>query len=361
MQQEKNESSPLHIKNPELFRQSYTIKALSVLAIVFTLPLWIMHYSQGDYALAAFLLAISFLSAINFYLFYKNKIKYTLSSDLLLYPLLALMLYLVATGGVDNTGALWIYAIPVISLFLYGLRKGLVVLLFFSAIVVLILFLPADILDFSVQYSFDFKIRLILVFLLVVALTLAYAYSTQKLFSQMHLMNERLTMMAEEDQLTRLQNRRGIQYQLKRLYEDAQRTGKNFSIILCDIDFFKDINDRYGHQIGDQVLIEIAQIIKETIRKSDMAARWGGEEFLIVLPGARQREAYQVAEKIRQNVLKFPFYYQGQELRISLSSGVSQMKDAASIDDLIRQADDYMYQAKSKGRNLTMPFFLGEF
>ena len=351
-------SDSRYIQDPERLRQSYTIKAISVLAITFTLPLGIMDYVRGEYVLSVFLLLISLLSIINFYLLYKNKIRYSLSSDLLLYPILALMLYLVATGGIDNTGALWIYAIPAIALFLYGLKKGLIVLLGFSLMIVLILFLPEDILNFSVSYSFDFKVRIIMVFLLVVSLTLAYAYSTQKLFREMHILTEKLSMMAEEDQLTKLQNRRGIQYQLERLYDEAKRTNKNFSIILCDIDFFKDINDRHGHQIGDQVLVEIAHIIRETIRRSDMAARWGGEEFLIVLPGASQREAYQVAEKIRQNVLKFLFYHQGQEVKVSLSSGVAQMKDATSIDDLIRQADDYMYQAKAKGRNITMPFYL---
>jgi len=127
---------------------------------------------------------------------------------------------------------------------------------------------------------------------------------------------------------------------------------------LCDIDFFKDINDRYGHQMGDEVLVGIANIIKDTIRRSDMAARWGGEEFLIVLPDASQREAYQVAEKIRNSVLASSFYHHMKEIKVSLSSGVAQMKDADSIDDLIRQADNYMYQAKAKGRNITMPFFL---
>lgn len=346
------------IQNPELVRQAYIIKAISILTISFALPMSIVDYLRGEYFLSAILMMLTLLSTVNFYLLYKNRIKYSLASHLILYPILGLMLYLVATGGIDNTGPLWIYVIPAVALFLYGLKKGLIVLLGFTLMTALILFLPESILHFSVHYSFDFKIRVILVFFLVSSLTLAYAYSTQKLFREMHVLTEKLSTMAEEDQLTKLQNRRGIQYQLEKLFKEATGTKRNFSIILCDIDFFKEINDRHGHLVGDQVLVEIADIIKQTIRRSDMAARWGGEEFLIVLPDASQREAYRVAEKIRQNVLQFLFYHQGEEVKVSLSLGVAQMKDAGSIDELIRQADDYMYQAKAKGRNITMPFYL---
>jgi diguanylate cyclase (GGDEF)-like protein len=345
--------------NPELIIQDYIIKVFYTLAFLFTFPTALNAYNKSNDQILFFsLAAIAFFSLVNLFLWWKKKITYRTASNFLLFPLLLLMIYLVISGGINDTGPLWIFAMPATTLFLKGLRDGGIILSLFSIILITLLF-GSDYLHISIaNYSFDFRLRIVLVFLLVSMLTFAYAYSNQKLFSDMSTLTQKLSMMAEEDQLTKLQNRRGIQYQLEKLYEESKRTGKNFSIILCDIDFFKDINDRHGHQIGDQVLIEIAQIIKETIRRSDMAARWGGEEFLIVLPGASQREAYRVAEKIRQNVLKFLFYHQGQEVKVSLSSGVAQIKDAASIDDLIRQADDYMYQAKAKGRNITMPFFI---
>ncbi len=339
-------------------KYNYILKAFSILSIAFTLPLGSYAVYRDDDFLASLLIIISILAAINLYLLCQKKISYSTASHILLFPVLILMLYLVATGGVENSGHLWIYATPAVTLFLYGLRRGLIILGLFVSLIAFILFSPGDFFHTNIHYTFDFKLRIVLVYILVSALTLAYAYSTQEVFDHMHTLTHKLSNMVDEDQLTGLYNRRGIHYYLENFYKTWKEKNKNFSIILCDIDFFKDINDRFGHQVGDHVLVEIANIIKQSIRRTDLAARWGGEEFLIVLPGASQREAYQVAEKIRQNVLKFLFCHQGQEVKVSLSSGVAQMKDAASIDDLIRQADDYMYQAKAKGRNITMPFYL---
>ncbi len=346
------------IINADDIKHTYILAAFSILSIAFTLPLGLYAFVRDNSVLAVMLLTISLIAFIDLMLLFRKHISHTTASHLLLIPVLILMLYLVGTGGVDNSGPLWIYAIPAITFFLYGMKRGLFVLSIFLAAVILILFIPTGLFHTDLHYSFDYKLRLVLVFLLVSALTLAYAYSTQEVFDHMHTITSKLSSLVDEDQLTGLYNRRGIQRDLENLHKQWIDEERNFSVILCDIDFFKDINDRYGHQVGDQVLSEIANIIKQSIRRSDMAARWGGEEFLIVLPDASQREAYQVAEKIRNTVLMFSFYHHMREIKVSLSSGVAQMRDADSIDDLIRQADNYMYQAKAKGRNITMPFFL---
>jgi diguanylate cyclase (GGDEF)-like protein len=142
---------------------------------------------------------------------------------------------------------------------------------------------------------------------------------------------------------------------MERIYEQAKRDKTTMSIIMCDIDYFKDVNDRYGHEAGDEVLVKVAEIIKNTIRKTDIPARWGGEEFLVVLPKTNEKEAYLVAEKIRKNILDLLIVHEKHQIKVSLSAGVAESKQTSSVEQLVKLADNYMYEAKSKGRNITCP------
>jgi len=342
------------MENSRYLRQIYIVKAITLLAIVCTLPLGLLALLKGQQPLSFILLIIAFLSIVNYLLILKEKISYALASDIVVYPLLVLMVYLVSSGGVNNTGALWIYSQPAVVLFLYGLRKGIVVLALFTLILVGILFLPDNIL-LTTFYTFEYKVRLLLVFILDIALTAAYEYSTENLFAKMKLLTEELTHIAEEDQLTQLRNRRGVHHQMERIYEQSKRDKTTMSLIMCDIDYFKEVNDRYGHEAGDKVLIDIANVIKNTIRRTDIAARWGGEEFLIVLPKTNKKEAYTVAEKIRKNILELLVMHEKSQIKVTLSAGVVDSKQTSGVDQLVKLADNYMYEAKTSGRNITCP------
>ncbi|WP_295421120.1 GGDEF domain-containing protein [Sulfurovum sp.] len=345
------------VKDSKLLRQKYILKAISLLAMACTIPLGLLALSKGQNPLSFILLSVGLLSVLNYFLTLKNKISYALASAIAIYPIVLLMLYLVAYGGVNNTGALWIYALPAVVLFLHGFKKGLMILSIFLLGMVMILFV-ADTIFLHAVYTFDYKIRLILVFILDSALTAAYEYSTENLFGKMKLLTEELATIAEEDQLTQLRNRRGVHHEMERVYEQTKRDDTHMSLIMCDIDYFKDVNDRYGHDAGDQVLIEVANVIKNTIRKTDIAARWGGEEFLVVLPKTNEKEAYLVAEKIRKNILDILVEHEKYQIKVSLSAGVADNKYTSSIEGLIKLADSYMYEAKTRGRNLTCPKML---
>jgi diguanylate cyclase (GGDEF)-like protein len=125
---------------------------------------------------------------------------------------------------------------------------------------------------------------------------------------------------------------------------------KPLAVIVCDIDHFKSINDHYGHHVGDIALQAFAKLIKESTRKTDICTRWGGEEFLVILPLTTEQEALMVAEKIRTacEQLTFPEY---PELRFTNSLGICSKKDSHSFDALIHDADHALYQAKTQGRN----------
>lgn len=153
---------------------------------------------------------------------------------------------------------------------------------------------------------------------------------------------------AVTDRLTGLFNRTILDNLVNIEYERAKRSGKPISIILFDIDHFKRINDTYGHDKGDYVLKTIADIVKRTLRKSDYIIRWGGEEFLVILPETDLKGAILVAEKIRQNVEYFDFKDIG---KVTVSLGVAQIKTNENIDNAIKRADEALYLAKNRGRN----------
>ena len=161
----------------------------------------------------------------------------------------------------------------------------------------------------------------------------------------------KLIQDSETDPLTGLFNRRTF---LKRIEEEAmrfRRYQKPFSILFGDIDFFKKINDTYGHAAGDAVLINISNILKTEKREIDQVARWGGEEFLILLPETDVAGAVQHGNKIREMISAKPFIYEGQEINITMSFGVSIYNGDTSIEKTIDLADQRLYRAKESGRN----------
>jgi diguanylate cyclase (GGDEF)-like protein len=162
---------------------------------------------------------------------------------------------------------------------------------------------------------------------------------------------ERMEVMARIDPLTGLANRR---YLLDRLLQEtarALRHGTSLSIAMVDIDDFKMINDSHGHECGDLVLQRTALMITESMRKEDMAARWGGEEFLLVFPETPLDGAAVIAEKLRAAVQASEVRYDGMSLAVTITVGVAQYRHDAGIDENIRRADDAMYRGKKKDKN----------
>jgi diguanylate cyclase (GGDEF)-like protein len=159
----------------------------------------------------------------------------------------------------------------------------------------------------------------------------------------------RMEKLARFDELTNIYNRRAFQEVVEaELVQSRQKTSR-LSLVMVDIDFFKQVNDRYGHQMGDQVLAQVAELIKQNLRAEDSVARFGGEEFVIILPGADCRTALQVAERARR-AMEGANWPDGQ--KITFSAGVaSYPDDGEKLADLLQSADRALYSAKSGGRN----------
>lgn len=175
-------------------------------------------------------------------------------------------------------------------------------------------------------------------------LTMAAAFGGKSLESHM------LYGRAYCDQLTGLKNRRGFYEAVnKRLLPSSAK--KVTALIMCDIDFFKKVNDTYGHNAGDAVLVHIARVLCESIRLDDEVVRWGGEEFILLLSGANQAAAAERAEQIRKKVACSECIYQGEHIKITMSFGVTEIKDRTCIEENIKRADEKLYEAKQSGRN----------
>lgn len=160
--------------------------------------------------------------------------------------------------------------------------------------------------------------------------------------------NKKLKEISDKDRLTGIYNRRKLEEILKEIYNKAQRYNKVFSIILLDLDHFKKVNDNYGHQAGDKVLKEVSSLLLEKIRKVDYCGRWGGEEFLIILPETDLESAVILAKRLRGEIENYKFT---KVEKITSSFGVSAYSNNKDIKDIIKAADDALYKAKDEGRN----------
>lgn len=163
---------------------------------------------------------------------------------------------------------------------------------------------------------------------------------------------EQLHVQANVDQLTGVLNRGAIRDVLRRALEHSGRERSSVSVVLCDVDRFKSVNDAYGHPVGDSVLCEFAKRVGAGVRPYDVLGRYGGEEFLIVLPDCSLREAFGIAERVRASLCSKAIQTSAGALPITASFGVATSPaDPRDLDELISEADQALYRAKEAGRN----------
>jgi len=164
----------------------------------------------------------------------------------------------------------------------------------------------------------------------------------------------KIEYLALTDTLTGIPNRRNITNLLGKEISRCKRNGGTFSLIMCDIDFFKKVNDTYGHDTGDYVLQRISEMIQDYIRKQDVVARWGGEEFLIMLPETGVEDAENVAEKLRLAIEKEKLSFGGYDFKVTMTFGVAVYEDELGLEKSIKKADDALYKGKEMGRNMVV-------
>jgi diguanylate cyclase (GGDEF)-like protein len=176
-------------------------------------------------------------------------------------------------------------------------------------------------------------------------------------------LNDKLRTISLTDGLTGVENRRSLEERLHEMWQHSVRLHEPIALIICDIDKFKSVNDNYGHQAGDSVLKEFAQLLKAEAREIDRVGRYGGEEFLLILSGTVLDAAVTFAERLREKVEGHTFSYAGGTLRRTMSCGVAASPHPRVKDQeaLLRAADDALYVAKETGRNRVVRFDSAEF
>ena len=172
----------------------------------------------------------------------------------------------------------------------------------------------------------------------------------------------RIKKLSVTDGLTGISNRPNMEQVLQSEFERSMRYGAPLSVVLLDVDHFKVVNDTYGHQKGDEILVAVASLLKKFCRANDIAARYGGEEFLMILPQSNAQGAFKIAERVREEMMKLNFTGNESNFSVTTSCGVAELDrdDMKNADQLISAADHALYEAKNSGRNRTIIGFVGK-
>ena len=167
---------------------------------------------------------------------------------------------------------------------------------------------------------------------------------------------EKLESLSKTDPLTGLSNRRDMLEKVMQEIKRANRTGEVFSLILADIDHFKAVNDTYGHDAGDAVLKEFSSVLQNSARDTDSIARWGGEEFLILLPSSDNNGALSTAEKFRKTIENHVFTFNTLQINLTLTLGVVTWRKGLTYEQTLTMADSLLYEGKQRGRNMVVQY-----
>ncbi len=182
----------------------------------------------------------------------------------------------------------------------------------------------------------------------ILILLIKYKYSKK--------INTILEKLSRKDSLTQLSNRRDIMEKLDFLSKQFKRYGKIFSIVLIDVDNFKDINDTYGHSGGDHILKELSNLLIKNLREIDIVGRWGGDEFILILPETNADKTKTVIKKIKKALENASFSYNNKEIKLTMTFGIYEYKKGENIEEAINKADSAMYEGKKSGKNKIIIF-----
>lgn len=269
------------------------------------------------------------------------------------------MIGLAVTGGHNGTALFWMYPFPIVFFVLLNHKAGLIFNVLLLACIFSIIHIPQ--LNF-VNYDININLRFEVSMIILVTFAYISEYMRESSHRQLITINKEKQRVANTDQLTKIPNRRFLE---ELTFSSPNEKGEiaefPMAMVMADIDYFKRVNDTYGHDIGDQVLVFLAQFLKHNIRNSDMVVRLGGEEFLLLFPRANIDTAVMICEKFNRTLQSTPFVYENTTINITLSFGVA-IADCPEKMCLARVAADKMlYLAKKNGRARVESTTCGEF
>lgn len=305
------------------------------------------HIGTTDVLLTTVLfggVALVFTNVLLSYLYPNSRVFYLIGGALVI----ALILILVLTGGYKNTGLYWVFPFYAVLFAIIGYRVGIAATSVSLTVIVYLLSQPELLLaDYPPEQISRFLGSLISFICIIIIGEYFWHQSHTELATE----NINKQRQANTDPLTKLPNRRFLDAVY---YERAIQNPADYfplTTVMVDIDHFKQVNDTYGHDIGDKVLIHFSDLMKNAVRKSDIVARTGGEEFLILYPVTSLSVGLHLAEKIRQSINENPFIQHEISISLRASFGVACALSQVNLNASIKLADENLYLAKQRGRN----------
>jgi diguanylate cyclase (GGDEF)-like protein len=304
----------------------------------------VVNFLREIYILSAIELGFSFYS-----IFLWRIIPTTpnFSKWVLLYiiPCFLVIVYALFLPKSSEAMFVWILTIPLVSYLLIGRQKG-----FWVSVVFILLGIVVyhwRFMDTNNSFTLNTAISINVCFSSMLCMAIAHVYELNREKNE-----QRLLDLAGTDKLTGLANRMKLDASFRHFSLLTKRHNINFILVLFDVDFFKNINDQYGHDVGDRALCYIADFLKENIRESDFLARFGGEEFSLLMTSSNIHEAYKHIDFMREKLSQKPFVMNNNKINITLSAGLATYGvDGTNLDSLMKKADDRLYKAKDSGRN----------
>ncbi|MDV7106283.1 GGDEF domain-containing protein [Vibrio sp. TH_r3] len=251
---------------------------------------------------------------------------------------------------------LWIYTYPLFTIFVFGYKLGIM----WSILLIFAVGSCLEVLHTDIPHYLEaFRLRFYLTYLVIVWITAWLEYgrsrhtdSLQDEITRRIQLEQQLTILAEKDGLTNLYNRSSMWKLANREIERTKQHDTELSLAVMDIDNFKAVNDTYGHPTGDEVIKYVSRLLSQSLRKSDIACRLGGEEFAALIPETSTKEAHKIMDRFRKEMSQHIFNAEGTNFQVTISIGIySISKHNASFKQAYAKADKALYQAKQKGKN----------
>jgi len=305
------------------------------------------HLFSENYLLQAILFGCSFAFLANIAWFHASQ---QLDRACVIETILVglFVLGLVYQGGHENTALYWVFPFPAIIFGLLGSKLGIQINALLMAILSVLLYQPEWI---EAQYKSAEITRFMASMATVIAVGWINEHFRERSHHAMALLQRSKETQANTDALTHLANRRFVDEVLPQHFAMQPEHFFPLSVIIADLDHFKHINDSFGHDQGDLVLQQIASLFRQKLRTEDIACRYGGEEFLLLLPKTTQHDAARVADKIRAGIAQQRLLAEHKDLVITCSFGVAVAQDESEFLQAIKLADQRLYISKSNGRN----------
>ena len=257
----------------------------------------------------------------------------------------------VVIGRKEISYFLWAFIPPAVFFSILGRRSGMTMSLVYFALALALMTAPEALMR-SRPYSIYVLARYSVIYMLLTFMLYYYESSQQILLAHIRREKDKFEYASKRDPLTGLSNRRDLIDKIRKEQERQLRMKNAFTLILCDIDDFKALNDTHGHDAGDFVLQSVARLLKDQVRGIDCPARWGGEEFLIMLIETDIESGKTVAERIRNKIQTADIIHNGIPISVTMTFGVSQFHGTDdTIDSCIKRADKALYAGKHQGKN----------